>query len=251
MPLHQPSALKSIPTQRLWRYMDVTKYLSLIQTQSLFFTRMDNFEDPYEVKITPRTIEIFKRNWEKRALQENPEPYPQEQLDADTGKLIKYAERHLKKQYVNCWHENDSENYAMWKIYSRYAAGVAIVTTPEKMIKAFEKSGLIDWGCVEYFKEDQDVQPMDNLTKLCYSKRHQFHFENEVRLVTTPLPNDPFPESGMMIEVDLQELIDQIYLSPNAPVWFKGVIENLNEVYGLKNKSIVQSTMNYIPNLAL
>jgi hypothetical protein len=209
---------------------------------------MDKFEDPYEGKVTSYTVEVFKKNRKKEALQESSEPYPKEELDAEVKKIVMYYERELKKRYVNCWHENDSENYAMWKIYSQYEAGVAIVTTPEKMIKAFENSGLVDWGRVEYFQESQDGQPMDNLTKLCYSKRSQFNFEKEVRLVTSPFPNEPFPEAGMMVKVDLQELIECIYISPNAPSWFKDIIENLNEVYGLKGKNILQSTINNIAN---
>lgn len=246
MPLTKPKVIQRIPTQRLWRYMDITKYLSLIQTQKLFFSRMDKFDDPYEWKITPYTKEIFKRDWNEAVLQESPEPYPQEQLDTTVGRIITYAEQHLKKQYANCWHENDSENYAMWKIYSRYEEGVAVVTNPERMKKAFENSGLIDWGCVEYFHEAQNVQTIQNFTRLCFSKRHQFGFEKEVRLVTTPLPNEPFPKYGMMVKVDLQELIDCVYISPKAPDWFKDIIESLNEAYGLKNKTICQSTINLI-----
>ena len=33
---------------RLWRYMDFTKFVSLIATKKLFFCRSDRFDDPFE-----------------------------------------------------------------------------------------------------------------------------------------------------------------------------------------------------------
>ncbi len=33
---------------KLWRFMDLAKYISLIQSKSLFFARADTFEDPFE-----------------------------------------------------------------------------------------------------------------------------------------------------------------------------------------------------------
>ena len=35
-------------TVKVWRYMDFTKLISLIDSQCLFFTRADKFDDPFE-----------------------------------------------------------------------------------------------------------------------------------------------------------------------------------------------------------
>ena len=32
----------------IWRYMDIIKFLDLIQTQQLYFSNIENFNDPYE-----------------------------------------------------------------------------------------------------------------------------------------------------------------------------------------------------------
>ena len=32
----------------LWRYMDFTKYVSLLEKRALFFARADKLEDPFE-----------------------------------------------------------------------------------------------------------------------------------------------------------------------------------------------------------
>ena len=33
---------------KIWRYMDFTKFVSLLETRSLFFVRADSFTDPFE-----------------------------------------------------------------------------------------------------------------------------------------------------------------------------------------------------------
>jgi hypothetical protein len=33
---------------RVWRYMDFTKFVSLIDSRRLYFTRADKFDDPFE-----------------------------------------------------------------------------------------------------------------------------------------------------------------------------------------------------------
>ncbi|OAF09231.1 hypothetical protein AXW67_26915 [Bradyrhizobium neotropicale] len=43
---------KDIP---IWRYMDLAKYLSILNSSGLFFPRATSFEDPFEGSA-PRTI---------------------------------------------------------------------------------------------------------------------------------------------------------------------------------------------------
>jgi hypothetical protein len=37
----------------LWRYMDFTKFVSLLETSALFFCRPDQLGDPFEGSISP------------------------------------------------------------------------------------------------------------------------------------------------------------------------------------------------------
>ena len=34
--------------QKIWRYMDFSKYLDMLTTNTLYFTRADKLEDPYD-----------------------------------------------------------------------------------------------------------------------------------------------------------------------------------------------------------
>lgn len=39
----------------LWKYMSFEKFVSLLGTKSLYFTRADKFEDPLERRFYPST----------------------------------------------------------------------------------------------------------------------------------------------------------------------------------------------------
>jgi len=43
---------------KVWRYLDFTKFLSLIDSSCLYFTRVDRFDDPFEGS-RPKAIIIF------------------------------------------------------------------------------------------------------------------------------------------------------------------------------------------------
>lgn len=49
-------------TDFLWRYMSFEKFVSLLSEESLFFSRVDKFEDPFEGFIPPSVTEHYERN---------------------------------------------------------------------------------------------------------------------------------------------------------------------------------------------
>jgi hypothetical protein len=44
----------------LWRYVDLTKLLSLLENRTLHFTRADEFDDPYEGMPSPAVIRLMR-----------------------------------------------------------------------------------------------------------------------------------------------------------------------------------------------
>lgn len=45
------------PSATLWRYLDLPKYLSMLESNALFFCRLDMLNDPFEGSRTKITIE--------------------------------------------------------------------------------------------------------------------------------------------------------------------------------------------------
>ena len=46
---------------KLWRYMDITKFLFLLETSSLYFTRGDMFKDSFEGSLPKPTREFLSK----------------------------------------------------------------------------------------------------------------------------------------------------------------------------------------------
>jgi hypothetical protein len=80
----------------LWRYLDLPKFLHLIQTGKLYFARLTDFEDLYEG---------YRPIFNYLGRQANPE-----RQRTDTRRL---------NVVVNCWCWNEKENAAMWTTFGR------------------------------------------------------------------------------------------------------------------------------------
>jgi hypothetical protein len=44
----------------LWRYVDLTKLLSLLETRALHFTRADQLDDPYEGMPSHAVVQLLR-----------------------------------------------------------------------------------------------------------------------------------------------------------------------------------------------
>lgn len=49
-------------------------------------------------------------------------------------------------QAVNCWHRNDGESEAMWRLYAEGGRGVAIETTSEALKQLLKPSSRSTWS---------------------------------------------------------------------------------------------------------
>ena len=84
----------------VWRYMDLPKFLDLMQTSELHFTRLDQLEDPYEHAI------------QMAACRRKP-------FDSET-------------MYVNCWILSEYESAAMWTNYGGNS-GIALQSSRRRI----------------------------------------------------------------------------------------------------------------------
>ncbi len=56
---HSNSKLPGDLTKKIWRYMNFTKFVNLIDSESLFFCRADKFHDKWEGVFPKKMIEKF------------------------------------------------------------------------------------------------------------------------------------------------------------------------------------------------
>ena len=213
----------------LWRYMSYTKFVSLLTKNALFFSRADKLGDPFEGSLSP--INIASR----------PEMYkgkPEDQYKL-IGEMIKDLRRFT---LVNCWHENQDESDAMWKLYSGVEDGIAIKTDFQSLSKSLQGSHPVSIGKVTYVDYDVTfIGEMETLIPFVH-KRKSFEHEREVRalivVATSGLVKSiigkPAPyRIGMYHEVDTSMLIKEVVVSPLAEEWFVELVQITARTFGL------------------
>lgn len=216
------------PRVKIWRYMDFTKYVSLLESGSLFFSRSDLFDDPYEgatshANATLRTM-LYKNTG----------------FATDTyATMSAFAEWVRQWTYINCWHMNEHESAAMWRLYSRTDEAVAIQSTYERLHSALPEEAYV--GVVNYVDyENEFIQEGNSFWPFVY-KRRSFEHERELRAVIQDIPTSGEgikvggtvnPEEGRMVPINVVDIIESVYVSPTSPKWFSELVSSLTQKYG-------------------
>ena len=165
---------------------------------------------------------------------------------------------HLKARtctYISCWHMNNTESEAMWKIYCPSNQGVAIQTTYNKLKKSLRENDKdIFIGMVRYLEYDKDFFQIGNTFAPFMHKRSSFSFENEVRALKQLYQGFKQKEMelplGIEIEWNISEVIDHIYINSYSEKWYSEVIKAVVRAFApeLESKimwSILKSTPLY------
>lgn len=225
---------------KLWRYMDFTKYASLLSAHALYFSRADCFDDTYE---GAKGLRKNKKAWDdhyaaffRRGIRNPPEGYKFEMTDAAVeeqvsrlvGDLETGGEYSRKRNYISCWHESPHESEAMWRLYSSFLPNaVAVRTTHESLYRALGKDPAISIGRVQYIDLKNQYAGVNDAF---WRKRKSFEHEREVRALTLDFH---CTEPGKLVPCDISVLIEEVFVSPKAPAWFKALVDDVNEKYGL------------------
>ena len=86
---------------------------------------------------------------------------------------------------------------------------------------------------VRYIDYKQIQIPFGNAFNNFFCKRPSFEHEHELRaIVFKPSVRNDIP-MGINIPCDLNTLIDEIFVSPDSPDWFKELVGSILEKYSL------------------
>ena len=197
--VHPSFPFPTNPKAKIWRYMDFTKFVDSLERNCLHFARIDKLGDPYEFAVPSTTR---RRHPHGRAL----------------PKITKRIEN---TTYVNCWHCNEDESAAMWRLYLKSDEGIAIQSTAKRFAESFRSySQAVFIGSVTYidYEIDDLVNNNECVFDYCVLKRRSYSHENELRAVITHgelMSPNPGP-SGIQIPVILDELIETGLCSPHT-----------------------------------
>lgn len=224
--------------EQLWRYLRPDRFLDLVSHEHLYFASARQFQDPFEGAtavmppgIVPDRRFLPKNEYGERAFEEL---------------------RRLTK--ICCWHRTTYESDAMWQLYAAAWKGVAIRTTPGKLIEAIKPFKLRGdyadetlWGgnvrYVDLLKERLNVSMLE---RFMY-KHKAFSWEQEFRLIISLRLAEEFgvavPDEGIRVAVDLRLLIDRIYLGPALSEEDIKTIRLAAEAVGLGDRVRVSSML--------
>ncbi|AGB38055.1 DUF2971 domain-containing protein [Natronococcus occultus] len=242
----------------IWKYMDLPQFVSLVEDEFLYFSRIDRFDDPFEGSLTQENLKY--RNLRKGS----------DTAEEPIGQYRKSLNQELTKYtYADCWHLNDGESMAMWDLYTTRGYGIAITTTIKQYVEMIsECQSKVYVGAVDYIDYQEDHIPRYNTLAPVFHKRRSFEHENEFRGVVQDLPyflkaaechgnaemlesdienfDTEFPP-GVSIDVNVDQLINQIYIAPDTPSWQASVVETITESFSNLQHDITHSSLEENP----
>jgi hypothetical protein len=213
----------------LWRYMDLTKLLSLLESKKLYFPRADQFEDPYEGSWSKAGIALLRNMAAKGG-------FPKTAVD----QMLQGTETHRKQMFLSCWFQSKHESAAMWKLYLQSAEGIAIRSDHAALCRALDASPLsARTSVITYIDYDTTPIPFENLFFPFLHKRLSFSHENELRAIVWSKEGkneSHVTDIALSVTVDVvpNDFIKAVHVSPTAPKWFGELVEQLLHRYGLK-----------------
>ncbi len=222
-----PSFLPPSPDAVLWRYMDFTKFASLIDTESLFFAKSDKLGDPFEGSLSQVNVDL------------RPSIYGEE-IASKISKAISGSDYERLRQYIliSCWHESSYESDAMWARYSRLDDGVAIKTNFQALANSLVCDTEVFIGQVSYVDYQATFIPEENMFDRYLHKRKGFEHEKEVRAIVMRFPSNVMRspskkvnDDGEYFEVNLSKLIHEVVVAPFAPDWFFELVKSVATRY--------------------
>ena len=182
-------------------------------------------------------------------------------------------EGQLRYMGVSCWHHNEGESAAMWQLYGRAGAEIAVQTTYARLADCLSAASKTDdeqivVAPVTYANYSELRVPPYTFAPLLY-KRRSFAHEREYRAIlwevtamtqetmrqveqakahgTRPdeiFRLDEIPKTpGTAIKIDLQTLVKRVYVSPSSSGWFRRLVIDLCGQHGLDENRVITSEL--------
>ena len=219
--------------EKIWRYLYFQKFAALVSSSTLWFARLDTLEDKWEGL--------------SRAIPYAPPPNGGEAHKKYEELVRQHHEWRLKlrtRSFVSCWTLEESESIPLWKIYGSYEAGVAIQSTSSRFTESVRFPRQFPahaTGPVSYydaipaatFDYPKSVEfSWEKEFEISLQKRSSFKFEKEWRAIIVGNGRDK--ARGIQVPVAIDNLLENLFVSPAASERFLETVAAVAEKFGLK-----------------
>lgn len=229
----------------LWRYLDFTQFVSILETESLWFSAASGFTDKWEGGLTEYQIKQISDNIPK---------FIENRMES----VRRLYDALRETTYISCWHHRDEETAAMWELYNDRGKEVAIKTTVRNLRRALTWSDDMVMGCVEYedYNAGGDLFPITRNSPF-FHKRLSFDHENEFRVVKSEfnLPERVSMEEGLKeivaqkggsgrpISLNPETLIDEVVVSPVVDDWMEELVDSVLKTHEMHDVWVSDSKL--------
>ena len=241
---------------KIWRYVDFAKFVDLLERSEQYFVRANKLVeiDPYEGYFNELML-------------------PCEKKDESYYQVYKKLKEHSRIEdpkllCISCWHVNQFDSDAMWKLYATRDRGIAIQTTIKNLKMSFrDHPQRIDIAKVKYIDYSKKDITYSNLLDRFSTKGISFEHEHELRLFVLDLNPNDFAEieledykktiinltkihgdvkrddNGIYVKVDLNHYLENVIVSPLSPEWFVFLVKSIVKKYGLRENVVTKSKL--------
>lgn len=216
----------------LWRYLDLERFLALLESGALYLCRLDKFRDKWEGTWPESFADgLLERMTPERAAH-----------------FIRDSDGLRRVHFVSCWHASSYESAALWDQYSG-GSGIALRSSVVRLRSAVTPRYRFMIGEVEYI-DFTAAGPMKRHPVVpVFRKRMSFEHEREVRLLVShsqlkdddPSLGEPFEE--IHLEVNINTLVESVFISPTAPAWLAKTVRGVLSAFGYEGISVSRSSL--------
>jgi hypothetical protein len=235
--MQTPKGVTCNENQKIWRYMHTARFEAILKEKRIYFASANQFNDPFEgaVAVLPYNFPVDHRYNKIDHF---------EKAFAELKRLTK----------ISCWHIEEHESTAMWKLYSDRGKGIAITSTPKKLSSSLTPFRLKQeygietlWGGnVKYVDLLQEKLKVSMLERFFF-KHNAYSWEQEFRLAISVRMAEEYgvqvPEKGIFVEADILGMIEKIHIGPEIDGYKMKNVITLCEEYGLESKVHVTSLL--------
>src|SRR2546422_5996879 len=221
----------------IWGYMSFAKYVSLLRERALFFARADLLRDKFEGSIS--RVNLAKPS----------------ELEPEVAKVIRSMTSKALQDFtslvmLSCWCMGEIESVGLWERYAPGPEGIAVKSTYNRLRNCFSSKLSVAIGKVTYLDYEKDEVPVDTVFAPFFCKRKNFEDEHELRAGVHAVSGEPGTmrpvRAGAYVPVNLDTLVDAVYVAPEAPEWILEVVRSVTKLHGL-GKEVKRSGISGTP----